>query len=63
MRNKARTIHTQQRRPAVFRVVNAFFEIRESAAREQGANLAGDRRVECLLQERAHKVSDALRSF
>src|SRR4051812_10504572 len=63
MQKNAHPIPPERSPPAVFGVVNAFFEIGESAAREQGANFACDRRLKCLFQERAHKVSDALRGF
>src|SRR5690348_8775052 len=56
-------LDAEQRRAPVFGVVEALLEILERLAGEQGADLAGDGRVERFLQQRAHYLYHAFRDL
>src|ERR1700676_1698212 len=63
MRDDARALHPQQRRAAVFSVIEPLLEIGEGTARQQRAYLSRNRSLQRFLQRRAHQVRHALRNL
>ena len=55
----AHALDAQQRRAAVFGVVEPLLEIGKRLARQQKSNLAADRRLQRLLQQEAHRLHHA----
>src|SRR5438093_12438698 len=56
VRDETRALDSKQWRATVFSVINPLLEIRESASREQVADLAGNRRRQGFLQCCANQI-------
>src|SRR5215469_16022635 len=63
MRDDANAFHTQQRRAAIFGVVEALLKISERTAREQRSYLPRDRRLERFFQSCAYQIGHAFGNF
>src|SRR5437870_13922527 len=61
--NETYAFNSQQRRAAIFGMVESLLEISESAARQQISHLPRNRRLQTLLQSSAHQIRDPLRSL